>query len=60
MKDKMNPKKTGGAMLIGVNSVVVKAHGNSDGEAFYHAIELASTLAKGGLVKEIKEGLAHE
>ena len=57
MKDKMNPKTTGGALLIGVNAVVVKAHGNSDGEAFYHAIELADKLAKAGLVKKIAEGV---
>ncbi|MCI2110923.1 MAG: phosphate acyltransferase PlsX [Bacilli bacterium] len=59
LKGKMNPKKTGGALLIGVNAVVVKAHGNSDGEAFFHAIELADRLAKAGLVGKIAAGVAH-
>ena len=59
MKEKMNPKTTGGALLVGTNAVVVKAHGNSDGEAFYHAIELADRLAKAELVKKIAEGVAH-
>lgn len=61
MKDALNPKKTGGALLIGVNGVVVKAHGNSDAEAFYSAMELAYNLAKNGIVGQIKEGiLRHE
>jgi glycerol-3-phosphate acyltransferase PlsX len=57
MSDQMNPKKIGGALLIGVNGIVVKAHGNSDGEAFASAIGLADRLASAGAVKKIEEGL---
>lgn len=61
MKEALNPKKAGGALLIGINGVVVKAHGNSDSEAFYHAIELADNLAQHQVVNSIKEGFAsHE
>ncbi|MCQ2742627.1 MAG: phosphate acyltransferase PlsX [Bacilli bacterium] len=58
MTKTMDYKNTGGAMLVGVNGVVVKAHGSSDGLAFYHAIDVAYKLAKSDLVKTIEEGLA--
>jgi glycerol-3-phosphate acyltransferase PlsX len=62
MSDQLSPKKIGGALLIGVNGVVVKAHGNSDGEAFANAIGLAFKLASSSVVKKIGEGLteAHD
>lgn len=56
-KDTLDPRKVGGAMLIGVNGVVVKAHGNSDSEAFFHAIEVAYSLASKELVKKISDAL---
>jgi len=59
LKDTMNPKTVGGALLEGVNAVAVKGHGNSDAEAFYHAIDLAYRLAKNHIVDEIKKGFAN-
>ncbi len=56
LKNRMNAKKVGGAMLLGVNAVAVKAHGNSDAEAFYYAILLAYKLAKANICGEIKKG----
>jgi glycerol-3-phosphate acyltransferase PlsX len=58
MKETMDYKSVGGAMLLGVNGVVVKAHGNSDGVAIFHAIEVAYFLVKNKLVDQIKEGLS--
>lgn len=57
MKDTLNPKTVGGAMLLGVNAVAVKAHGNSDSFAFYHALELTYKLASNDIVNKIKEGM---
>jgi phosphate acyltransferase len=57
IRDKMNYKKYGGAMLLGVNGVVVKAHGSSDGFAFSYALEVAYKMAKAGIVKKIEQGL---
>lgn len=56
-KNKLDYKKVGGAMLLGVNKLVVKAHGSSDDEAFYSALKLCSVLAIKDLVKNIKESL---
>lgn len=52
----MNPKNVGGAMLLGVNSVAVKAHGNSDAESFSSAMELCYKLIEGDVVNKIREG----
>ena len=57
LKSSMDYKKVGGALLIGINGVVVKAHGNSDAYSFKNAIEVAYTLAKAQVVDKIKEGL---
>lgn len=50
-------KSTGGAMLLGINGVVVKAHGNSDDYAFKCALDVAKKLAEHKVVDKIKEGL---
>lgn len=36
-----------GALLIGLNGLVVKSHGNAKEQAFYHALELAYNTVKG-------------
>lgn len=56
-KQKMDYKRYGGAMLIGVNKIAVKSHGNADATTFYNAIRLAYNLAKNDLIGKIKESL---
>ena len=58
LKETMDYKSVGGAMLLGVNGVVVKAHGNSDAYSFKRALMVARQLAAGKVVERIKEGLA--
>lgn len=60
MKEKMNYKSYGGAMLFGINGVVIKAHGNSDVYSFEMALELALKMAKANLIEKIKEGFKDE
>ncbi|MDR0832013.1 MAG: phosphate acyltransferase, partial [Bacillales bacterium] len=55
LKVSMDYKKYGGAMFVGVNGVAVKAHGNSDEEAFYHAIRVTHELIKAGIVHKLQE-----
>ena len=57
MSETMDYKSTGGAMLLGVNGVVVKAHGNSDTYSFGCALEVAYKLTSNNLVEKIKEGI---
>lgn len=60
MTETMDYKSTGGAMLLGVNGVVVKAHGSSDAYAFKCALDVAKKLAENNLAEKIKKGLENE
>ena len=60
MTETMDYKSTGGAMLLGVNGVVVKAHGNSDDYSFGCALEVAYKLASSDIVNKIKKGITGE
>lgn len=57
MSTKLSSKTTGGAMLVGISKVVVKAHGNSDALAFKNALEVAYKCAKANIIEEIEKGL---
>jgi glycerol-3-phosphate acyltransferase PlsX len=57
MKDRLNYQKYGGALLAGLNHVIIKAHGSSNEEAFYNAIRQAYKLASKGVVEKIKRDL---
>ena len=57
MSETMDYKSTGGAMLLGVNGNVVKAHGSSDAKSFYSALRVAKKLAMNDVVNKIKQGI---
>ena len=57
MLETMNYKRVGGALLVGVNKVAIKAHGNADEESFYGSLNVAYTSAKKQTVQKIKENL---
>jgi len=57
ISETMDYKSTGGAMLLGLNGVVVKAHGSSDAYAFKCALNVAKKLAENHVVEKIKEGM---
>lgn len=59
ISETMDYKTTGGAMLLGINGVVVKAHGSSDAFAFKNALRVAKGLAENKILDKIKEGLAN-
>ena len=56
-KDTFDYKSIGGSMLLGVNGVVVKAHGNSEAYGFSCAMNVAYKMAKANIVQLMKEGL---
>lgn len=57
LKETMDYKSTGGAMLLGVNGVVVKAHGSSDAYGFSCAMKVAYRMANVNIVELMKEGI---
>lgn len=57
LKDKFDYKSVGGALMVGFEKAVVKAHGASDAKAFLSAMELAYQMVKQNVVQQMKEGL---
>ena len=60
MSETMDYKSTGGAMLLGINGVVIKAHGNSDTYSFKNALRVAAQMVSYDVVNKIKESLVNE
>lgn len=57
LKAKMDYREFGGGPLLGVNGVVIIAHGRSDPYAIYHAIRVAKQAAEHNIVEAIARGL---
>ena len=57
-RKKMDYKEVGGAVLLGISKPVIKAHGSSDGKAFYNAIRQAKNCVEGKIIEEITSSLA--
>ena len=58
LKHKLDPSAVGGTPLLGINGAVVKAHGNSKGEAFANAIEQCIQYLSSNVNAEIAECMA--
>ncbi len=54
----MDPRFHNGAMLVGLNGVVVKSHGSTDAIGFSNAIKVAISLVENKINERISEELA--
>ena len=54
-RKQMDYREVGGSALLGVRSPVIKAHGSSDGRAFFNAIRQAKQCAEGNVCGAIAE-----
>lgn len=57
LKKKLSTSEYGGAVLLGINAPVIKAHGNSKAEGFRSAIRVAAEFAKSGAVTQIEAAM---
>lgn len=57
LKNKMDYAEYGGAGLFGLKAPVIKAHGSSDANAFFHAIEQAYKMAQANVPAIIESQL---
>ncbi|WP_016911547.1 phosphate acyltransferase PlsX [Mammaliicoccus vitulinus] len=57
INNKMDSAEYGGSVLLGLNGVVVKAHGSSNERAFYNAIKQAKLAADTKLVDKMKKAV---
>ncbi len=56
-KKKLDPRLYNGAILLGLNSPVVKSHGGTDYIGFANAISVCEKIIKGQLIDKIKENI---
>ena len=59
-KERLDPRKYNGAILLGLNGPVVKSHGGTDSTGFYHSIDLCYKIVKGKLMNQIKNNLNYK
>lgn len=55
MRERADPRSYDGAMLGGLNGIVVKSHGGTDAMGFSHAIGVAAEMAVNGFVDKIRD-----
>ena len=56
-KEKLDPRKYNGAILIGLQSPVVKSHGSTDPIGFAHSINVCNKIVKSNLIGKIESNL---
>ena len=57
-KNLIDPRNYNGGMLIGVNGIVIKSHGNADSHAFANAIDFGVKCIDFDLLNEIKKNVS--
>ncbi len=57
LRQKLDPRASNGAVLLGLNGIVIKSHGGTDGVGFANAIEVGYSMAKNDLLAKINQDL---
>ena len=57
LRDKLDPSKSNGSVVLGLNGIVVKSHGGTDAEGFAYAVDVGYEMARYDLMNKIKQML---
>ena len=57
LKQKMDPRRANGAVFLGLDEIVIKSHGGTDGVGFSGAVEIAYDMVRHDLQSKIREAL---
>jgi glycerol-3-phosphate acyltransferase PlsX len=57
LRELVDPRRYNGAVMVGLNGVVVKSHGGTDGPGFAHAVDVAMDMVVHRFNERIREGL---
>jgi glycerol-3-phosphate acyltransferase PlsX len=57
LREWIDPRRYNGAMMLGLNGIVVKSHGGTDARGFAHALDLARDMVANRCNDHIREGL---
>jgi glycerol-3-phosphate acyltransferase PlsX len=58
LREWLDPRRYNGAVMVGLNGVVVKSHGGTDGQGFAHALDVAMDMVVHRFNDRIREDLA--
>jgi glycerol-3-phosphate acyltransferase PlsX len=59
LRQKMDPRAVNGGVFLGLNGVVVKSHGGTDGVGFATALELAIEMGESDFTARIADAMSH-
>jgi len=57
LRDKLDPNKSNGGVLLGLKGVVVKSHGGTDAEGFAYAVDVGYEMVRYDLINKINQML---
>jgi glycerol-3-phosphate acyltransferase PlsX len=57
LREKMDPRKSNGGVLLGLKGIVVKSHGGIDAEGFASAVDVGYEMAHYDLLTKINQML---
>jgi glycerol-3-phosphate acyltransferase PlsX len=60
LRDKLDPKKSNGGVLLGLRGLVVKSHGGTDAEGFAYAVDVGYEMAHYDLLTKINQMLKRD
>ena len=58
LREWLDPRRYNGAVMLGLNGVVVKSHGGTDAAGFAHAVDVAMDMVVHRFNDRMREGLA--
>ncbi|HEY0420811.1 MAG TPA: hypothetical protein VGC80_14940, partial [Acetobacteraceae bacterium] len=58
LREWLDPRRYNGAVMLGLNGVVVKSHGGADAQGFAHAVDVAMDMVVHRFNDGIRDGLA--
>jgi glycerol-3-phosphate acyltransferase PlsX len=58
LRQKLDPRRSNGGVFLGLNGIVIKSHGGTDGTGFAHAIEVGTDMAANDLISKIQRDVA--
>ncbi len=58
LREWLDPRRYNGAILIGLNGVVVKSHGSADALGYAHAVDVAMDMVTHRFNENIRDGIA--
>jgi phosphate acyltransferase len=58
LREWLDPRRYNGAVMLGLNGVVVKSHGGTDASGFAHAVDVAMDMVVHRFNDRMREGLA--